>query len=67
MTIAIQPCPIAIYMYMYIDIDIYIYINEPFVERQLETTFAEQNNYGVATISRLLEIIRLFCRISSLL
>jgi len=55
---------IYIYIYTYIYIYIYIYVS---IIRENCLIWKSKCCYGVATISRLLKIVGLFCRISSLL
>jgi len=59
-----------IYTYIYIYIDIYKHIlhthTQIHVHAHRLTAVQTRTRYGVATISRLLKMIGLFCRISSL-
>ena len=56
-----------IYMYTYMYIYIYIYVKHLCLKGIISKKSTAGLDYGVATISRLLKIIGLFCRISSLL
>jgi len=58
---------ISIYIYIYIYIYIHVYVILRPNTVRTRSTCVNATWYGVATIGRLLKIIGLFCRISSLL